>query len=111
MDRAPTWDPFWVAQMVDSHRLLLGRAPASAPHGNELLDWLYTAAPFCLLGHDGGADPRFVYANQTAQRCFEYPWYEIVGLPSRLSAVADVREERARRGRGTHRAGRCLSTD
>jgi hypothetical protein len=95
MDSAPTWDPFWVAQMVDSHSRVLGRPLAEAPHGSELLDWLYAAAPFCLLAHDGGADPRFVYANQTAQHCFEYSWHEIVGLPSRLSALADVREERA----------------
>jgi hypothetical protein len=95
MDSAPTWDPFWVAQMVDSHRRLVGRALVRAPQGSTLLDWLYAAAPFCLLAHDGGADPRFVYANQTAQRCFEYPWNEIVGLSSRLSAVPDVRQERA----------------
>jgi PAS domain-containing protein len=95
MDNAPPWDPFWVAQMVRSHRQLVGRELAPEQAGFELGHWLYAAAPFCLLAHDGGADPRFVYANQAAQRCFEYPWAELVGLPSRLSAVPDVREERA----------------
>jgi PAS domain S-box-containing protein len=81
--------------MVDSHHQLLGRALASSPPGSELGAWLYEVAPFCLLAHDGGEDPRFVYANQTAQRCFGYAWSELVGLPSRLSALPDAREERA----------------
>jgi MEKHLA domain len=56
-------------------------------------DWLYEA-PFGLLAHDTSADPLFVYANLTAQRWFEYPWDEFVGLPSRLSAEGDDRETR-----------------
>ena len=48
--------------------------------------WLYEHAPFGLLAHDTSADPRFVYANSTAQGCFGYAWEEFVGLPSRLSA-------------------------
>jgi PAS domain S-box-containing protein len=47
------------------------------------------------LAHDGSGDPTFVYANLTAQRCFEYSWDEMVGMPSRLSAEAPNREERA----------------
>jgi MEKHLA domain len=56
-------------------------------------DWLYEA-PFALLAHDTSPDPLFVYANLTAQRRFEYSWDEFVGLPSRLSAVEQAREER-----------------
>lgn len=56
--------------------------------------WLYEDAPFCLLAHDAQEDPGFVYANMTAQRCFEYPWDEFVGMPSRLSAEAPEREDR-----------------
>jgi hypothetical protein len=95
MDRDTPWDPLWVAQMVASHRRLVGRELAAQLPAAELGEWLYREAPFCLLGHDGAADPRFVYANETAQRCFEYPWSELVGLPSRLSALPGVREERA----------------
>jgi hypothetical protein len=51
-------------------------------------------APFALLAHDTSPDPLFVYANLTAQECFEYGWDEFVGLPSRLSAVGQAREER-----------------
>ncbi len=36
----------------------------------------------------------FIYANQTAQKLFEYSWDEFVGLPSRLSAGEEDREER-----------------
>src|SRR5262249_32264936 len=39
-------------------------------------------------------DPRFVYANRTAQRCFEYSWDEFVALPSRLSAQTAERAAR-----------------
>jgi hypothetical protein len=53
-------------------------------------------APFVVLSHNTDADPRFTYANLAAQRLFEMPWREIVGLPSRYSAEAPVREERER---------------
>ena len=58
--------------------------------------WLYRDAPFCLLAHDTQADPVFIYANQAAQACFGYGWDEITHLPSRLSAEAPERAERAR---------------
>ncbi len=59
-------------------------------------EWLYNDAPFALLAHNADADPRFIYANKTAQRCFEYSWSEFVTLPSRLSAEAPNRAERQR---------------
>ncbi|MDB5564525.1 MAG: uncharacterized protein JWP84_1091 [Tardiphaga sp.] len=58
--------------------------------------WLYNDAPFAVLAHNTDADPRFVYANRTAQDCFEYKWDEFVTLPSRLSAEAPNRDERQR---------------
>jgi hypothetical protein len=58
--------------------------------------WLYNEAPFALLAHNTEPDPRFVYANRTAQACFEYPWQDFITLPSRLSAEAPNREERQR---------------
>ena len=53
-------------------------------------------APFAVLAHDISDDPRFVYANETAQRCFEYSWNELVGMHSRLSAEQPARDERQR---------------
>jgi hypothetical protein len=61
--------------------------------GAEAAVWLYEA-PFGLLAHDTSPDPLFVYANLTAQKRFEYGWDEFVGLPSRLSAGGQAREER-----------------
>jgi hypothetical protein len=57
--------------------------------------WLYAEAGFALLAHDTREDPLFVYANLEAQRHFESSWQELVGMPSRLSAEAPERGERA----------------
>jgi hypothetical protein len=56
--------------------------------------WLYNYAPFAVLAHDTGPDPRFIYANHIAQRRFEYSWQEFTALPSRLSAEPAERAER-----------------
>jgi PAS domain S-box-containing protein len=58
--------------------------------------WLSDHAPFAVLAHDDGADPRFVYANRAAQACFGYTREDLIGLPSRLSAEAPERAERQR---------------
>jgi hypothetical protein len=57
--------------------------------------WLYAEADFAVLAHDTQVDPLFVYANEEAQRHFESPWQVLVGMPSRLSAEAPERTERA----------------
>jgi hypothetical protein len=57
--------------------------------------WLYTEADFAVLAHDTQDDPAFVYANVAAQRHFEGSWVDLVGMPSRLSAEAPERAERA----------------
>lgn len=70
--------------------------------GGQLLEsghdssWLYEHAPFALLAHNTEPDPRFIYANTTAQTCFEYSWEEFLQLPSRFSAQAPDRLERQR---------------
>lgn len=57
---------------------------------------LYQEAPFVLLAHNGESDPRFIYANLTAQRCFGYSWDEFMGLQSRRSADTSDQPERQR---------------
>jgi PAS domain S-box-containing protein len=57
--------------------------------------WLYEEAPFGILSHDTAADPVFVYGNRAAQELFGYSWDELTSLPSRLSAEAPDRAERA----------------
>jgi PAS domain S-box-containing protein len=86
-------DPGFFALLTGSHARLVG-APL-VPDGRDAA-WLYEDAPFAVLAHDGAQDPRFTYANRTAQTCFGYGWDEIVGLPSRLSAEAPERAERRR---------------
>ncbi len=83
--------------LTDSHLRLVGASrldPNLAP--TDAARWLYEDAPFCVLAHNADADPRFVYANRTAQQCFEYTWVEMTALRSRLSAEHPNREERDR---------------
>ncbi|MDO6387678.1 MEKHLA domain-containing protein [Uliginosibacterium sp. 31-12] len=84
-----------VALICASHQRLLG-LPLADPALSALAAarWLAEEAPFCVLAHEAGVDPRFIFANRAACECFEYPREELVGLPSRLSAEAPDRAER-----------------
>lgn len=84
-------DPDFFDLLTSSYRHLSGQD--LIPPGYDAR-WLYEQAPIAVLAHDGQADPCFTYANRTAQACFEYEWDEIVGLPSRLSALPDARASR-----------------
>lgn len=53
-------------------------------------------APYALLSHDNRDDPLFNFANPTAQALFAMDWPTLIALPSRFSAEAPNREERAR---------------
>lgn len=83
--------------IVDSYRRLVGKAllefvPAEA-HELALALW---QAPYALVAHGTEDDPLFFYGNLYALRQFEMNFDEFTRLPSRLSAEAPVREERAR---------------
>lgn len=80
-------------RLVESHRRLTGRDLLAAV---EAVGRALYHAPFVVLAHDAGDDPRFTYANLAAQALFELPWPEIVGMPSRYSAEPVAREERQR---------------
>ncbi len=86
-------DPAFFALLTDSYARLVG-APL-VPPGTDA-GWLYREAPFVVLAHGTDQDPKFIYANQAAQTCFEYSWQEFMTLPSRLSAEAPDRAERQR---------------
>jgi hypothetical protein len=73
--------------------------------GRDLLDRAVTDeeaaatifhAPFVLLSHNAEPDPTFTYANLSALDLFELSWEELIVMPSRLTAEAPNREERAR---------------
>lgn len=84
-------DAGFFALLTDSYARLVG-APL-VPPGKDA-DWLYREAPFVVVAHGTDQDPKFIYANKAAQKCFEYSWEEFMSLPSRLSAEAPDRAER-----------------
>ena len=68
--------------------------PALAPEAAA--DALFHA-PFAVLSHDATPDPLLTYGNRTALEPFELTWEERIQMPSRLTAEAPDRAERARR--------------
>ncbi|MFF4346216.1 MEKHLA domain-containing protein [Streptomyces sp. NPDC001530] len=82
--------------LLDSHLRLVGTelCPRAWSTESDAAVWLYDEAPFGLLAHDVSDDPRFIYANLTAQKCFGYTWEEFTALPSRLSAADDAQQDR-----------------
>lgn len=57
----------------------------------ELLD----ALPAIVLAHNGADDPVFTYANHAAAALWRTTIDQLVGMPSRLSAAPEHRDERA----------------
>ncbi len=53
-------------------------------------------APFVLVSHGTEADPILNYGNATALALWEMSWEELTRTPSRLTAEAPNRAERAR---------------
>jgi hypothetical protein len=86
-------DPDFFALLTRSYARLVGSRLVEPGRGAA---WLYHDAPFAVVAHNTDADPRFVYANVTAQKCFEYPWEEFTQLHSRFSAEAPNRFDRQR---------------
>lgn len=82
--------------LLASHLRLTGRPLVPPCLNPEQAARALYQAPFVVLSHDTAVDPLFTYANLTAQRLFEMPWGEIVGMPSRFSAEPLAREERQR---------------
>lgn len=87
------YDTSFSVLLTESFKLAMGSSLTPDGIAGTAASWLYHA-PFCLLAQDASADPYFVYANLTAQRCFGYDWQEFLGMPSRLSADAEEREQR-----------------
>lgn len=85
------FDPDFFRLIVGSYARLVGKPLLAADQDGW---WLYNHAPFALVAQNADPDPRFVYANRTAQGCFEYSWREFTALPSRLSVEAPEGAER-----------------
>ena len=61
----------------------------------ELADRIFHA-PFVVVSHALESDPVLNYGNASALRLWEMTWPELTSTPSRLTAEAPNREERAR---------------
>ena len=94
----------WQSPSVIAHTQMLAR---SLKHftGRELWPGNLSAAelaeqvfhaPFVLVSHGTEADPVLNYGNQAALALWEMTWAELTRTPSRLTAEAPNREERAR---------------
>jgi PAS domain-containing protein len=86
-------DPEFFALLTRSYARLVGSPLVAEECGPT---WLYHEAPFAVVAHNTEADPCFIYANEAAQACFEYPWHEFIQLRSRFSAEPPNRFERQR---------------
>ena len=90
----------YLAEHIDllrrSLRALTGRdLIAGDPSREEAAEQIYRAS-FAVLSHDTAPDPVLTYANRCALDLFELTWDQLVGMPSRLTAEAPDRDERAR---------------
>jgi len=94
----------WQSESVITHTQILAR---SLKHwtGRDLLPGFFPAAelaekifhaPFVLVSHGTEADPVLNYGNAAALALWEMSWAELTRTPSRLTAEAPNRAERAR---------------
>ena len=73
-----------------------GRSPLPDGSGQGELAERAFRAPFALVSHGTEADPVLNYGNAAALALWEMPWAELTRTPSRLTAEAPDRAERAR---------------
>lgn len=80
-----------IALIAESFERLLGRPLVQVGHDPVKSLW---NAPRAIVAHGTEADPVFFFGNCYALRCFEADVDAFVGMPSRFSAEAPLREER-----------------
>jgi hypothetical protein len=97
-------DEIWNRPAVITHTEMVARSFLKWT-GRDLLPGLFNPpglskhvfnAPFILVSHGTEADPVLNYGNQAALTLWEMSWAELTRTPSRLTAEAPNREERAR---------------
>lgn len=84
------------ASILAGHQRLFGRpllAGSDTWPARQAAQELFASMPV-VLAHDGGADPRLIYANAAALRLWDRPWASMVGMPSRLTAEPVERQAR-----------------
>jgi MEKHLA domain len=86
-----------IGLIADSYQRLTGRPLLDAmPEDVRELALAMWHAQRAIVAHGTGGDPVFFYGNRAALQLFEMDFDEFTRLPSRLSAEAPAREERAR---------------
>lgn len=79
--------------LLQSYRHWVGK-DLIVPAGDLVL--AFDSAPFPILSHGTEVDPILNYGNKMALELWEMNWEEFTQTPSRLTAEAPIREERAR---------------
>jgi hypothetical protein len=83
-------------RLTDSYRKWTGRDLLAGNFSPaELAEKIFNA-PFVVVSHGTQSDPILNYGNRTALALWELSWEEFTRTPSRLTAEAPNREERAR---------------
>ena len=84
-----------IALVAESFARLLGRplVPPGNDPGDDIAAALWSA-PLAIVAHGAEADPLFFFGNRAALIRFESTVEQFVGMPSRLSAEALLRDER-----------------
>ncbi len=82
--------------LVRSYAHFTGRKLIGDHESDAELAQALDEAPFVLVSHGTEADPVLNYGNATALALWEMSWAEFTQTPSRLTAEAPNREERAR---------------
>lgn len=97
-------DQIWQRETVIRHSAVLARSYRRFT-GRVLLSGLFNPlglsrylfeSPFVLVSHGTEADPVLNYGNAAALKLWEMSWEELTQTPSRITAEAPEREERAR---------------
>ena len=83
-------------RLLESHRRWTGRdlLPRSSDDGENAAR--LAKAPFVVVSHGAETDPVLDYGNDAALALWEMPWGDFVRTPSRFTAEAPDRAERAR---------------
>ncbi len=99
--------------LVGSYRRIVSKTLLDNNRGPE---WLYGNAPFAVLAHNNETNPKFLYANATAQRWLGFNRIELMQMPSVLSSGSIdcggrrlTLEQVAERGFVVDCGGLCLS--
>jgi hypothetical protein len=94
----------WQTDQVIAHTQMLARSLKQWT-GRDLLPGIFSTtelaenvfqASFALVSHGTESDPVLNYGNAAALALWEMSWEELTRTPSRLTAEAPNREERAR---------------